>query len=97
MHLKDNSVLYYLSLFFPFIVVLGGGALWHLQRFLQYVKYIIHEFTSSTVSFISHSPDSWNSYNRYHYFIYMHMYTFLHCIHPNYSAAINMGVQVSLL
>jgi hypothetical protein len=33
-----------------FIVVLSGGTLWHLQRFLQCIKYIILEFTLSTVA-----------------------------------------------
>jgi hypothetical protein len=35
-------------LFFIFIVVLGGGTLWHLQKFLQNVDYVIREFTPST-------------------------------------------------
>jgi hypothetical protein len=30
--------------FFSFIVVLGGDTLWHLQRFLQCINYIILEF-----------------------------------------------------
>jgi hypothetical protein len=44
-----------ISLYFPtfpfFIVVLGGGTMWHFQKFLQYIKYIILEF-----SFLHHSP-----------------------------------------
>jgi hypothetical protein len=31
-------------LFFSFIVVMGKGTLWHLHRFLQCVKYIIHSY-----------------------------------------------------
>jgi hypothetical protein len=34
------------------IAGLGGGALWHSQRFLQYIKYIILEFTPPLFSFI---------------------------------------------
>jgi hypothetical protein len=32
------------------------GALWHLQKFLQYIKYIILEFTHPPFSFILPSP-----------------------------------------
>jgi hypothetical protein len=48
-------------LFFFFIVVLGGGTLWHLQRFLQCIKYIILELTPSTTFPYPSSPDFWNS------------------------------------
>jgi hypothetical protein len=34
--------------FFSFIVVLCGGTLWYLQRFLKCIKYIMFEFTPST-------------------------------------------------
>jgi hypothetical protein len=46
------------TLFFKyiFIVVLGGGTLECLQRFLQCIKYIILEFTLSTVLFHPLSP-----------------------------------------
>jgi hypothetical protein len=36
---------------FSFIVVLGGGTLWHLQRLLPCIKYVILEFTPSTSHF----------------------------------------------
>jgi hypothetical protein len=39
----------YVFIYFSFIVVKSGGTFWHSHRFLQYVKYIIHEFTTSTI------------------------------------------------
>jgi hypothetical protein len=51
------TALFALDIFFKiFIVVLGRGTLWHLQKFLHYIKYIIAEFTLPTFSFISPSP-----------------------------------------
>jgi hypothetical protein len=44
-----------------FIVLLGESTLWHLQKFMQNIKYIILEFTPR----FSPSPHSWNSFNRY--------------------------------
>jgi hypothetical protein len=37
---------------FFLIVVLGRGPLWLLQKFLQYIKYIVLEFTPPLLSFI---------------------------------------------
>jgi hypothetical protein len=34
-------------LYISFIVEMGWSTLWHLHRFLQCIKYVIHEFTSS--------------------------------------------------
>jgi hypothetical protein len=37
--------------------VLDGGTLWHLQKFFQYIKHIILEFTPPPFSFIFPSPE----------------------------------------
>jgi hypothetical protein len=49
-----------INFFFPFMVVLCGGTLWHLQRHLQCINCIILEFTPST-SALYPPPHSWNS------------------------------------
>jgi hypothetical protein len=75
LHLWSSKVASIGTLFFsPFIVVLGGDTLWHLQRFLQCIKYSywmhpLHLCPSSPL------PYSWNSFNRYHFCIYIHVYT----------------------
>jgi hypothetical protein len=53
--------------------VLGDGTLWHLHKFLQYIKYTwIHPLHHSS---LSPHPYSWNSFNRYHFPIYVYMCT----------------------
>jgi hypothetical protein len=68
-----------------FIFVLGVDALYHLQRFLQCIKYTVPEFTPSIALPDSPSPDSWNSFSRYHFCIYTHVYTLFAPCSSSYS------------
>jgi hypothetical protein len=55
--------IFFLSFFF-LIVMLGGGTLPHLQKFLQCMKYIILEFTPSNTFLYPSSLHSQNTFNR---------------------------------
>jgi hypothetical protein len=75
-----------------FTVVLDGGTLWPLQKFLQYIKYIILEITHSTIFLHLPSPHSWHSFNRYHFSMYIHVNT----VFARYSHSHNLSLPPPL-
>jgi hypothetical protein len=59
-------------LLFVFLIALGGGTLWHLQKFLQCIT---HEFTPSTILLYPSFLPFQNSFNRSHFSICITVYT----------------------
>jgi hypothetical protein len=57
--------------FIFFIIVLGESTLEYLQKFLQFIKYTILQFTPSTAFFHPPTP----SFNWYYFCIYIRVYT----------------------
>jgi hypothetical protein len=68
------------------IVVLGRGTFWHLPRFLQYIKYIILEFSHPPPTALLYPPPPHpipGTVSKGIIFSFAYMCTyFLHCIHP---------------
>jgi hypothetical protein len=59
--------------------------LWHLQKFLQYIKYITLKFTPCIILLYYSSPYSWSSFNRSRFSIYIYVYTIFVLCSPSYS------------
>jgi hypothetical protein len=82
--LVENRVL--IITFYSFIFLCcAGGILWHLEKFLWYIKYIILKFTPSSSFFIPPPLTSWNSCNRFYFSIYMHVHTEFAPYSPSYT------------
>jgi hypothetical protein len=70
---RRNSYIVVLFKFLKyFIFYCAQDTLWHLQKFFQYIKYIIVEFTTPSFSFIPHPC---KSFNRSHFSIHIHVDT----------------------
>jgi hypothetical protein len=75
--------------------VLGVGTLWHLQKFLQYLKYITLELIPLTILLYPLSSHSWNSFffelgshNNFAWVSFRLQSSYLHLPHSwDYSAA----------
>jgi hypothetical protein len=85
---KNMRLAWFVNLCFTylfFIIMLGRGTLWHLQKFLQYIKHIIFQLTPSIILLYPSTLHFWNSFNKYHFSIYIHVYTIFAPYSPSHA------------